>query len=167
MKLRKWIDSVLYKLLVFLMAAMVLNVLWQVASRYIFRSPSNFTDELSRYLLIWVSLLGASYVAGKKLHLAIDILPEKLEGSKERNLNIFINILVGLFAIFVMIWGGINLVYITLKLEQNSAALNIPLGYVYMVIPLSGLFIVYYSIINLLEKPKAPEEQGQKGQVGI
>ena len=167
MKFRNWIDSILFKFLVFLMAAMVLNVLWQVASRYLFQSPSNFTDELSRYLLIWVSLLGASYVAGKKLHLAIDILPEKLEGKNERNLNIFINSLVAVFALLVMVWGGINLMYITLRLEQTSAALNIPLGYVYMVIPISGIFIIYYSVLNLFEKPKPREEQGEKGQLGI
>lgn len=167
MKFRKGVDSALFVFLVLLMAAMVLNVLWQVASRYIFQSPSNFTDELSRYLLIWVSLLGASYVAGKKLHLAIDIVPQKLEGKNERKLNILINVLVALFASLVMIWGGINLVYITLKLEQISAALNIPLGYVYMAIPLSGLFIVYYSIVNLFEKPKSREEQGEQGQVGL
>jgi TRAP-type C4-dicarboxylate transport system permease small subunit len=167
MKFRKWVDAALFNFLVFLMAAMVLNVLWQVASRYIFRAPSNFTDELSRYLLIWVSLLGASYVAGKKLHLAIDILPEKLEGKKERNLNILINIFVALFAFFVMVWGGINLVYITLKLEQISSALNIPLGYVYIAVPLSGLFIIYYSLTNLFEKPKPREVQGEQGQVGM
>lgn len=162
MKLRKSVDSFLYYLLAILMAAMVLNVLWQVASRYLVGSPSNFTDELSRYLLIWVGILGAAYVAGKKLHLAIDILPEKLEGKKERNLNIFINILVGLFAFFVMVWGGINLVYITLKLGQTSAALNIPLGYVYIVVPLSGLFIIYYSIVNLYRKPEDATEQGRQ-----
>lgn len=167
MNFRKRVDSALFVFLVFLMAAMVLNVLWQVASRYIFQSPSNFTDELSRYLLIWVSLLGASYVAGKKLHLAIDIIPQKLEGKNERNLNILINLLVALFALFVMVWGGLNLVYITLKLEQISAALNIPLGYVYLAIPLSGLFIIYYSIVNLFEKPKPMEEQGEQGQVGM
>lgn len=162
MKFRKWVDSFLYKFLAILMAVMVLNVLWQVASRYIFRSPSSFTDELAGYLLIWVGLLGASYVAGKKLHLAIDILPEKLEGKKERNLNVLINTLVGLFAFFVMVWGGIKLVYITLTLEQTSAALNIPLGYVYLVVPLSGLFIIYYSIVNLYEKPETRKEQGKQ-----
>lgn len=167
MKFRERVDSALFKSLVFLMAVMVLNVLWQVASRYIFKSPSNFTDELSRYLLIWVSLLGASYVAGKKLHLAIDIIPQKLEGKNERNLNILINVLVALFSLFVMVWGGINLVYITLKLDQISSTLNIPLGYVYVAVPLSGLLIIYYSIVNLFEKPKTLEEQGEQGQVGI
>lgn len=167
MKFRERVDSALFNFLVFLMAAMVLNVLWQVASRYVFQSPSNFTDELSRYLLIWVSLLGASYVAGKKLHLAIDIIPQKLEGKNERNLNILINVLVAIFSLFVMVWGGTNLVYITLKLDQISSTLNIPLGYVYVVVPLSGLLIIYYSIVNLFEKPKTLEEQGEQGQVGL
>lgn len=162
MKLRKWIDDILFKLLVALMAIMVINVLWQVASRYIVRSPSSFTDELARFLLIWVGLLGASYVTGQKLHLAIDILPSKLEGKKERNLNMLINVLVALFALFAMVWGGIRLVYITLTLEQTSAALNIPLGYVYLVVPLSGIIIIYYSIVNLFEKPESREEQGKE-----
>jgi TRAP-type C4-dicarboxylate transport system permease small subunit len=161
MKLRKKVDKILFWILVVLMAFMVLNVLWQVASRYLLQSPSSFTDELSRYLLIWVGLLGASYVTGQKMHLAIDILPSKLEGKKERNLSVFINISVALFAFFAMVWGGANLVYITLRLEQTSASLGIPLGYVYSVIPLSGLIIIYYSIVNLFEKREDPEELGE------
>lgn len=161
MKLRKKIDQVLFAFLATLMGLMVINVLWQVASRYLFRSPSSFTDELARFLLIWVGLLGASYVTGKKLHLAIDILPSSLEGRKEKNLSIFINILVSLFAFFVMIWGGINLVYITLILEQRSAALGVQLGYIYLVLPLSGLIIIYYSIDNLKKSSKSYLEQGE------
>ncbi|GAB3533865.1 TRAP transporter small permease [Pontibacter brevis] len=162
MKFRERLDSTLYWLLVGLMAFMVLNVLWQVGSRFILRSPSSFTDELARFLLIWVSLLGASYVTGKKMHLAIDILPAKLEGKKQRNLNVLINVLVALFAFFGMVWGGINLVYITLTLNQTSAALNVPLGYVYLVVPLSGIIIIYYSIMNLFEKPEDPVELGKE-----
>lgn len=161
MKFRTAIDHALYTSLVFLMALMVINVLWQVASRYIFLSPSSFTDELARFLLIWVGLLGASYVTGQKLHLAIDLLPSKLEGQKEKNLNIIINILVSLFAFFVMVWGGINLVYITFVLEQPSAALGLPLAYVYTVIPLSGILMIYYSIDNLFIPPKTYQEQGE------
>lgn len=141
---------------------MVLNVLWQVGSRFILRSPSSFTDELARFLLIWVSLLGASYVTGKKMHLAIDILPAKLEGKKQRNLNVLINVLVALFALFAMVWGGIKLVYITLTLNQTSAALNVPLGYVYLVVPLSGLIIIYYSIMNLTERREDLVELGKE-----
>lgn len=142
------INTVLEKILVFLMAFMVLNVLWQVISRYIPVLPNSFTDELARYLLIWVGILGAAYATGKHMHLALDLLPEKLKGVAKFRLLIFINSLVAIFAFLVMVVGGIRLVYITLILEQHSAALGIPLGYVYSVLPLSGVLIIYYSIFH-------------------
>ena len=74
------IDLFLKWILVVIMAAMTINVLWQVFSRFILQNPSSFTEELARYMLIWVGILGASYVAGQKMHLAIDLLPSKLKG---------------------------------------------------------------------------------------
>ena len=128
---------------------MVINVLWQVFSRYILKSPSSWTDELARFLLIWLGLLGAAYATGKKMHLAIDLLPMSLEGKKADRLNVVIQIIVLLFALFAMVLGGMRLVYITLILEQTSAAMSVPLWIVYLVIPISGILIVYYSILNM------------------
>lgn len=65
MTIRKKIDKGLEWTLVIFMSILVINVLWQVTSRYIMNSPSSFTDELAGYLLIWVGLLGAAYVAGR------------------------------------------------------------------------------------------------------
>ena len=148
--MRKQVDKVLAYAVIFLMAAMVINVLWQVTSRYVFGAPSLFTDELANFQLIWVGLLGAAYATGQGAHLAIDLLPNKLVGRKKRNLTILINLLVIVFAATVMIIGGIRLVYITLSLDQLSATLQVPLGYVYLVLPLSGAFIVYYALTNIL-----------------
>ena len=78
MKLRSLIDSVLEKILISIMSLMVINVLWQVFSRYILSDPSSFTDELARYLMIWLGVLGAAYVAGKGNHVAITYFSEKL-----------------------------------------------------------------------------------------
>ena len=61
--MRKIIDKGLELSLIFLMAFLVVDVLWQVLSRYILVSPSSVTDELAGYLLIWVGLLGAAYVS--------------------------------------------------------------------------------------------------------
>lgn len=144
--MNKIINTILEKTLIFLMGLMVINVLWQVCARYIPFIPGAFTDELARYLLIWVGLLGAAFASGKQMHLALDLLPEKLEGVAKSKLLIFINILVSLFALLVMIIGGVRLVYITLYLGQTSAALGIPLGFVYMVLPLSGALIIYFAI---------------------
>ena len=45
---------------------MVINVLWQIITRYFSASPSSFSDELARYLMIWLGLIGSAYVSGKK-----------------------------------------------------------------------------------------------------
>lgn len=160
---RKRIDKLLGGLVTILMGVLVLNVLWQVASRFIFKHPSSFTDELAGYLLIWVGLMGAAYATGQKQHLAIDLLSAKLSESKKRVQSILINVLISLFALIILIGGGSNLVYISFHLEQVSSALRVPIGYVYIVLPISGLFIIYYAIhdIYLLWHSKAENTEIQ------
>lgn len=154
MTIRAKIDRVIEIFLVALMSLLVLDVLWQVFSRYVLTNPSSFTDELAGFLLIWVGLLGAAYVAGKNEHLAIDLLLRKLKGKKQRRLQIIINLIVGLFALFVMCIGGTWLVYTRFYLGVNSAALALPLGYVYFIVPISGILILYYSVDNIFNKSK-------------
>ncbi len=144
------IDRCLEYLLVFLMAAMVLNVLWQVITRFVFVNPSTFTGELARYLLIWLSLFGASYVSGKQQHLAIDFLPARLGEEKRKKLQTAVHIFILVFALLVMVVGGANLVSHTFYLNQLSAALRINLGFVYLALPLSGSLIMFYSVHNIV-----------------
>lgn len=145
------LDRFISTMLVILMALMVLNVTWQVVSRYVFQDPSSFTDELARYMLIWVGMLGSAFVAGKKEHLAIDILLTSLTARNQMKLMVFIDACVLLFALTIMLIGGSNLVYITFILGQKSAALQIPLAYVYGIIPFSGLLVIYYQITAMLQ----------------
>ena len=157
---REKLDRTVAHLLIVILGIMVLNVTWQVVSRYVFQSPSSFTDELSRYMLIWLGMLGAAYVAGKNEHLAIDILPQKLTGKPKMRLMVFIHVVIIAFVLPVMILGGGNLVYITFVLEQKSATLQVPLAFIYAIIPLSGILVLYYQISNirllLNHKPESP-----------
>jgi TRAP-type C4-dicarboxylate transport system permease small subunit len=150
MELRNKIDRVLAKILIVIMAVMVINVLWQVFSRYFIGQPSSFTDELARYLMIWVGILGAAYVSGRNNHVAIDVLPSKLGDRGQKRLKVIVRILIILFSITALIIGGARLVYITYVLEQYSPALQMPLAVVYMVIPISGILIVYYKVSDIL-----------------
>jgi TRAP-type C4-dicarboxylate transport system permease small subunit len=150
MKHRKIIDQLLGWLVTIFMGILVLNVLWQVASRFIIGKPSSFTDELAGFLLIWVGLLGAAYATGQKQHLAIDLISRKMTPAGKRRLDTLINVLIILFGLIVLVIGGSNLVYITFYLNQISSALQIPIGYVYTVLPLSGLFIVYYAATDII-----------------
>jgi len=139
-------------MLIMLMTIMVINVLWQVFTRYVLGSPSSFTDELARYLLIWVGLLGAAYASGKNMHLAINLFPSRLKVGNQRMLAIFVNILIIGFALTTLVIGGGRLVYITSILGQKSAALHISLALVYSVLPLSGFLIIFYSLSDITEK---------------
>ncbi len=157
-------DRVLGWMLAVLMGVSVINVLWQVFTRFVLANPSSFTEELARYLLIWIALLGAAYAAGRQMHLAIDLLPSALKGKARRILGALVNALVSLFALAVFVVGGIRLVSLTLTLGQTSAALHIPLGYVYLALPVSGLLIMWYAIQNIVRP--TPQEDSLQGSLG-
>jgi len=148
-QIRSQLDKIIELLLVSILSAMVINVLWQIITRYFSASPSSFSDELARYLMIWLGLIGSAYVSGKKEHVSIDYFLKKLNHKKRVLLNRLIDFIILLFAFFVMIIGGGHLVFVTIKLEQLSPSLQIPLGFVYSVIPLSGLIIIFYQISNI------------------
>tara|TARA_B100000287_G_C20528254_1_gene739756 strand:- start:631 stop:1089 length:459 start_codon:yes stop_codon:yes gene_type:complete len=148
-EIRSQLDKIIELLLVSILSAMVINVLWQIITRYFSATPSSFSDELARYLMIWLGLMGAAYVSGKKEHVSIDYFLKKLNHKKRVLLNGIIGFIILFFAFFVMIIGGGHLVFITIKLEQLSPSLQIPLGFVYSVIPLSGLIIIFYQISNI------------------
>ena len=149
-KFQHKLNRVLEVFLVFLMTVLVLDVLWQVFSRYLLSSPSSFTDELAGFLLIWVGVLGAAYVAGRKEHLAIDILIRKSPPARQRLLLYLIHSLIFLFSLSVMVCGGMVLMYTRFVLQVKSAALQLPLGYVYIVLPISGLIIMYYEVLHII-----------------
>ena len=150
-RLKAAVDRALGGVLAGLMGLLTLDVLWQVFTRFVLRDPSSFTDELARYLLIWVALLGGAYTAGQRMHLAIDLLPASLHGRRRHALGLLIEGVVLAFAVGVMVVGGARLVGLTLLLGQTSAALRVPLGYVYAVLPLSGALIAFYSLVFLGE----------------
>ena len=149
-KLCRSLDRVLVVLLVALFAALVLMVVWQVLSRYALNSPSAFTEEAARYLMIWVSLLGASYVFRMRLHIGLDLLTRKLTGSNKRIVEVAALTAAVLFALLILLVGGARLVELIWSLDQVSAVLGIRMALVYLAIPLSGGFILLYTLEQLL-----------------
>jgi len=149
-KLTNIITKVLAKFLIVLMAAIVLDVTWQIFTRFIMQDPSSFTEELAGFLLIWIGLLGASYALYTRAHLGIDVLTQRISQEKRHLAEIGIYLLVLIFAFFIPFYGGVNLVNITFTLEQISPAMGIPMGYVYLVLPLTGVMMIYYCIIFLI-----------------
>jgi len=147
------IDRLLKRVVVFCLAMMVVVVTWQVLSRYVLGDPSAWTEEVARMLLIWVGLLGGAYVYREKAHLGLDLLHQKLGPAGQKWLDVIADVACGAFALTVLVIGGGSLVQLTWELGQTTAALGIPMAWVYIVLPLSGLLIVYYSLVSLLTPP--------------
>ncbi|HVS30057.1 MAG TPA: TRAP transporter small permease [Thermoanaerobaculia bacterium] len=139
-----------------LFAALVLDVLWGVISRYVPGiRPSDWTEELAVYLLVWVSLLGGALTYRDRGHLGVDYLVAKFDPAAQRLAGIVVELAVIVFAVIALCWGGWLLVSQALASGQLTPVLQWRMGLVYVVVPLSGIFFVAFSIEHLLGRPLA------------
>lgn len=146
------LDRALQWALVLLVAGMVLSVTWQIVSRFLltlFPEQSfwnSWTEEAARFLLIWIGMLGGAWAFRRRVHIGLDLLPQKLTGSRARALDLFTRGAIILFALAVLVVGGSKLVLLTWELRQYSPVLGLPIAFVYSVIPLAGVLIVIFSL---------------------
>ena len=126
------------------------SVLWQVLTRHSFASPATYTEELARFAFIWLALLGSALCYGNKSHLAIDLILHHFGKLVNQKLTVLIELLCAGFAAGIMCWGGTKLVIHTYASQQLSPVLELPMGLVYLCIPLSGGLIVIYALSNIV-----------------
>ncbi|MFD2655131.1 TRAP transporter small permease [Gracilibacillus thailandensis] len=146
---RKYLDRTMETITCMLLMIMVAVTSWQVISRYILNNPSSVTGEFLRFGLIWFSLLAGAYVVGKKSHIAITFLSNGIKSEQtKRVFEVIVQISFILFAV-MMIMGGTKAVSMTMA--QISPSLHLPMGYVYLSLPVSGVTILLYCLINLTD----------------
>jgi TRAP-type C4-dicarboxylate transport system permease small subunit len=153
--LRRVMDGCLEALVVVVMAALVLDVLWQVFTRFVMKDPSTWTDELATFLLVWASLLGAAVGLKRRAHLGMDYFVTRLAPGRRAFVEVLGVLCTGLFSLAVMTVGGAVLVAHKLHLQETSPALGLNLGYVYLALPISGLFLTMYSFDLLMDRVRA------------
>jgi TRAP-type C4-dicarboxylate transport system permease small subunit len=161
-QIKNALDKTLEIIVMLSVAILVLDVLWQVFTRKVLNNPSQWTEELAIFLLIWVALLGAAVALSLGAHLGIDYFVGKLPRKKRIFTEIIVFILILLFAGYVMLFGGFDLVRSTFELGQVSPVFKLKMGYVYIAVPLSGFFMVIYSFLGMCERInafKSGEEQ--------
>jgi TRAP-type C4-dicarboxylate transport system permease small subunit len=151
---KRVLDRSLEMLVMIVVAVLILDVLWQVFTRFVLSKPSTWTEELAVFLLIWVSLLGAAVALNRGAHLGIDYFVGKLPHRTKLYTEVFVFLCISAFSFFVMVAGGIDLVASTLAMGQESPALRMKVGYVYLAVPVSGFFLTLYAVIGLVERLK-------------
>ena len=154
-QIKNFLDKALEFLVIVSVAVLVLAVLWQVFTRKVLNDPSEWTEELSIFLLIWVVLLGAAVALSLGAHLGIDYFVTKLSRPKRIFTEIIVFALILAFAGYVMLYGGFDLVKSTLELGQASPVFGVRMGYVYIAVPVSGFFMAVYSFLGMCERINA------------
>lgn len=166
-RLMDLLDKALGYFVAFLMAVMVIDVTWQVVTRFVLDEPSSYTEELARFLLIWIGILGGAYAFRKRAHLGLDLFVRKLKPDAQRRADVIANLCCMVFALLVLVYGGTKLVALILDLGQTSAALGIPVGYVYSVLPISGVLICVYALDNIRKSGDQTSLQTQISRASV
>ncbi len=148
-KIRKAIDVTLSSACAVIFAAMVIIGTYQIVTRFIFKSPSTVSEELLTYSFTWMALLSSAYVFGKRDHMRMGFMADKAGPGGQTILSIIGELLVLLLASSVMVYGGVTITKLTMT--QSTASLGIPMGVVYTIIPISGLLIVFYAVLNIVD----------------
>ncbi len=155
-KFKKWMTSILNTALIIAVALLVFDVVWGVFTRYVMGEQAKWTEELARFLLVWVALLGGAVAFGTKGHLGVDFFVGKFHPDAQKLMAVASQLVVLFFAASVFVYGGGRVVADALAMEQMTPALGWKMGHVYLALPITGIFMVIYTIENLIEILAAP-----------
>jgi TRAP-type C4-dicarboxylate transport system permease small subunit len=135
-----------------LITGMVVLIAMQVCFRYVLNEPLAWTEEVARHLMIWSALLGAAVAYRRKGHLGMDIIVTHLPPQGQRIVEVLLQVIsIGFFGILVI--HGIPLVERTMR--QFSSAIRIPMGYIYLAIPVGSALILLFAIEKLVRVGEA------------
>lgn len=148
-KVRKAIDTVLSGACGIVFAFMVVIGTYQIVVRYFFGRPSTVSEELLTYSFTWMALLASALVFGKRDHMRMGFLADKVTGAPKKVLEVLIELLVMAMVGGIMIFGGVSIMDLTMT--QTTASLGVPMGVIYTIIPLSGVLIFVYGILNIVD----------------
>lgn len=138
----KKLHAVLYGISVTSMTVMLGLIFMQVVTRYFFGYTFEWSEELSRFLFVWVVFLGSALIMGESGHLAVQLLPSKLAGTGAGlALEVFTNLCSYAFTLLLLIQGGKMTSVMTF---QTAPGLGISMSWVYSIIPISASLMLLY-----------------------
>ena len=161
LKFKKGMVAALNWMLIVAVTLLVFDVVWGVFSRYVMGEQTKWTEELARFLLVWVSLLGGAVAFGTKGHLGVDYFTGKFHPEMQKLMAIAAHVTVLFFACSIFLYGGGRVVADALAMEQTTPALGWKMGHVYLALPIAGIFMVLFTLENMIET------LANKGIVGV
>ena len=147
-RVRGVLDRVLAGLCIVIFTALVVIVAWQVFTREVVNYSAPWTEEAARYTFVVLALIAAAYVFSERGHIAVEMLVEKLPMRGQLVAGLVIEAIVIAFTLFTFVWGGWRISQNAW--EQSLSTLPVTVGQVYLVMPIAGVLIVFYSLYYVL-----------------
>ncbi len=146
---RKVIDRITEIIACLILAIMTILVTWQVITRFVLKSPSTVTEALAKYLFIWLVLVTAAYVVGKREHMSLGFFVGKFSNKTRAILGIITEFVIFAFVVIVLVYGGGYISYHAMN--QMDSALPVPVGVIYLALPVGGVLSAFYSLCNIVD----------------
>lgn len=148
-KINNFIEKACLNIGFLLLSLFIIVVLAKVVFRNYLNIPMMWADEVAVICFIWTVFLGAAVAVRHKMHYTVDLAPTKLKFNL--SLDILAHIIVSSF-IYVMIFHGYS--FMVMGFSRFSTALTIPLAYTFAAIPVSGLFMLLFTIEQFVKDVK-------------
>ena len=133
------------------MALLVLDVLLGVVSRYIVGSQVPWTEELACLLLVWSSFFGIALAFDTRAHLGIDLIVNMMGDAPRKTASTIAHLVTLTFTVAAFLYGGCFLLHKAMCVTPNvMPALHVRDAVMYLPIPVSGIFILYFEIHNFI-----------------
>lgn len=158
MKILKWINKILEWITGLGVGVITILVLVQVLFRYVFQEPLTGSEELTRYCLIWLVLLGFTILIRKNKNMSITYFQELFSQNIQRILRIIVHCIIAFFCI-ILIYYGINLSM--QAMIQITPATGFRMGYVDLVVPISGIISLLFTMENIVHEVKVKPEESR------
>ena len=122
----------------------------QVLTRYCFFYSIVWSEEVTRYCMIWMTFIGTAFAVSKQEHINIDMMSTWLKAKTGFDIRHILNIFIFIFALFCVYYGW-NLVISTQASGQLTPALRIPMYWVYLVMEFSLALTAFHALVRVID----------------
>ena len=150
-KIKKGMDTTINIVVIALSASLVCVVFLQVFSRYALNYPITWSEELARYLFVWIVFTSSVVVFREDRHMGVDFLVKAFPDKVRHNVQIIAKLLIFVFIVSML---AVSPRIITIAFKQRSPTLNLPIGVVYLAFPVSLFLMFLETIFRILLREK-------------
>jgi TRAP-type transport system small permease protein len=141
-----------------LLGVLVATTILQVLSRYVLRQPFDWTEEVARYVFVWLAMIGAGMAAKDRAHFFVDLVLERLPPEIARYVTLVVGIVSTAF-LLVVSWAAVELA--VSNQVQDSPVLTVPMSVPYLAIPVGLILMAFFTFVDTRRVLSRTERSGR------